>query len=183
MIDLKFPVSPINYDHNAVPAFFVNKEVWGESYWSIIRDALLYRNCYIVVDYEARVSLGLPYATFTLTNLYDFDDVVRPMITTLLHGGKNINESWKRYYDRWATRMLFIPDKGALIKRVVEKYGNRQYVGKNNIFDALYEYAVRFGEELEDNDEIENIASEYVVDGYKITMSFTDDANIIIQKV
>ena len=183
MIDLKFPVSLINYDHNAVPAFFVNKEVWGESYWSIIREALLYRNCYIVVDYEARISLGLPYATFTLTNLDDFDNVVKPMITTLLNGGKNINENWKRYYDRWATRMLFVPDREALIEHVINKYGNWKFVRECNIFDALYEYAVRFGEELEDDDELEKIVSEYIVDGYKFTMSFEDEAKIIIQKV
>ncbi len=91
--DLNSKFSPLNFDHNATPVFFVNKDVWHDSYFSIIRETLLHCNCYIVVDYEARIPLGLPYATFILTNLYDFDNVAKPMITTLLHGGKNIDES------------------------------------------------------------------------------------------
>ena len=79
--------------------------------------------------------------------------------------------------------MLFIPDREAFIEHVINKYGNWQFVRECNIFDALYEYAVRFGEELEDDDELEKIVSEYIVDGHKFTMSFEDEAKIIIQKV
>ncbi len=79
--------------------------------------------------------------------------------------------------------MLFVPDRETFIEHVINKYGNWQFVMECNVFDALYEYAVRFGKELEDDDELESIVSEYVVDGYKFTMKFEYEAKIIIQKV
>lgn len=186
MIDARLGISPINYDENAHPVFFVNKKVWCNDYIKIIREALYYRNCYLIVDYGKRFAkfLNSTHATIILSSLLDFERVI-PQIEVLLginKKGCNKDERWKKYYDKWALFMLSINEKEDAWDGVIKKYGHSQPIGKVNIFDALYEYAIRFGEEVEDDEELETIVATYRVDGYVISMVCSEKAEITIFK-
>ena len=86
MEDLKLtlPSSPLHFDHDAHPAFFVMKEVWNDELISVIREALMHRMCYLIIKPCGKYVLPHKYAFATMMCLDDFDEYVRPQAEKLM---------------------------------------------------------------------------------------------------
>lgn len=184
-INLSLPSCPINYEPNAVPTFFITKEAWTDEYKSIVRVACEYRRCFLVVKPIERLKLATECAVITVDSPYEFYKA-KAQVDALLGVDEAANENekkWKEYYDRWSERMLALEDKELFFRKAVDKYGNTRKVGDVNIFDALYEYAYRYGNGVEDDPECEPIINNFQIDGYDILLNCSKHATITITKI
>lgn len=94
-------------------------------------------------------------------------------------------EDWEEYYERWSDKFRKLENRDAIIKKVIAKYGNRRSVADIMIFDALYEYASRYGEENKGDESSEDYNDEllirsYKVDGHEIGLVYVENPFIWI---
>lgn len=92
-------------------------------------------------------------------------------------------EEWEEYYDRWSEKFRKLDNREAVIDRIITKYGNRRSVADVMLFDALYEYASRYGEGTKDksedfNDEL--LITSYKVDNHEIALVYVENPFIWI---
>lgn len=90
---------------------------------------------------------------------------------------------WEVYYDRWSSRFRKLNNREEIIDKVIAKYGNRRSVANVMIFDVLYEYASRYGEETKDKSEDFNdglLISSYKVDNHEIGLVYVENPFIWI---
>lgn len=77
-------------------------------------------------------------------------------------------EEWEEYYDRWSEKFRKLDNREVIIDRVIAKYGNRRSVTDVMIFDVLYEYASRYGENAKKNESDDDFNDELLISSYKV---------------